>query len=314
MPNHLLRLISPNQLRATVLLAALLSTSGVAQTANRVFPIATDTFLDSRSSNSEKNYGVATTVKTLINSSDASVSRGLFQLPPELGLYEPGDLASAKVFFYVWQDNTTNLNVTLYPLTRSFVEGSGDGALTADGATWATYDGTNAWTSVGGDFDPNFPVVGLKEEILDPDLHDRFFSWDITPLLTNAAARSNLLTHGALLQIDEIPVPATGMPRAPFTSSDGLAYTATYRPHLEVKILLSTPEMPQISIANGVLTMDHIRCTPLVTNRIERTQDLQQTNGWTFVTNLVTTGTETNWTEMLPPAWPHAFYRIRIAD
>ena len=282
--------------------------------AARTFPLATDTYLDSRSANAAKNYGTATTIKTLINSSDASVCRGLFQLPPELGLYNSGEIASAKIFCYVWQDNTTNLNITLYPLTRPFAEGTGNGTTPADGATWATADGTNAWTTPGGDFDTNFPVVGIKEEILDPDLHDRFFSWDIAPLLTNAIARSNLLANGALLMIDEVPVPATGMPRAPFTSSDDLTYAADYRPHMDVKVVLRTPEVPLVTLADGQVTMQLSNCTPLVTNRIERTQDLLATNGWTFVTNVVTTTAETNWMEDLPADWTNAFYRVRIAE
>ena len=277
------------------------------------FPIAADTYLDSRSANLAKNYGAATTVKVLINNNvtgDGSASRGLFQLPPELSLYESGEVTEAKLFFYVWQDNTTNLDITLYPLTQSFAEGTGNGTTPADGATWNTYDGTNPWTTAGGDFDTNYPVVGVKEEILDPDLHDRFFSWDITALLTNEIARSNLLAHGAILQIDEIPVPTNGMPRAPLTSSDDLSYAAAFRPHLDIKVRLQTPEMPQVAIADGRVTMDIAGCTPLVTNRIERTLDLQQANGWTFVTNLVATGSATNWTEVLQPEWTNAFYRI----
>ena len=276
-------------------------------------PIATDTFLDSRSPNVDLNFGSATTVKVIINNNvtgDGSASRGLFQLPPELGLYAPTDIASAKVFFYVWQDNTADLNITLYPLTRSFVEGSGNGTSPANGATWNTFDGTQAWTTPGGDFDTNFPVVGVKEPILDEASHDRFFSWDITPLLADATARSNLLAHGALLQIDEIPPPSAGTPRAPFTSSDDLAYTAAYRPHLDLKLILRTPEMPRLSTTDGVLTMDIANLTPLVTHRIERTDNLQQTNGWTFVTNVVSTGLATNWSGNLPPDWPLAFYRI----
>ena len=276
------------------------------------FPVAADTYLDSRSSNAAKNYGAATTVKALINSSDASVCRGLFQLPPEIGLYESGEIASAKVFFYVWQDNTADRNVTLYPLTRTFAEGTGNGTTNADGATWTTCDGTNAWTAAGGDFDTNFPVVGVKEDILDPDLHDRFFSWDIAPLLTNDVARSNLLAHGALLMIDEAPVPATGMPRAPFTSSDNLSYAPAYRPRVDVKVAVRLPEVPQIAVADGNVTVQLANCTPLVACRIERTPDLMQTNGWTFVTNLVSTSAETNWMESLPADWTNAFYRVTV--
>ena len=282
--------------------------------ATRTFAITADTYLDSRTANMANNYGAANTVKTVINSSDASVCRGLFQLPPELALYNASEIASAKIFFYVWQDNTTNLNITLYPLTRAFAEGTGNGTSPADGATWNTFDGSNAWTVAGGDFDTNFPVVGAKEDILDPDMHDRFFSWDIAPLLTNNVARSNLLANGALLMIDEVPVPATGMPRAPFTSSDDLAYAAEYRPHMDVKVVLRTPEVPEVTVADGSITINLGNCTPLVTNQIERTQDLTGTNGWTLVTNIVSTTAETNWMESLPADWTNAFYRVRIAE
>ena len=278
------------------------------------FAIATDTYLDSRSANVERNYGAATTVKTLVNSSDASVCRGLFRLPPELDLYDPAEIASAKVVFYLWQDNTAELDVTLYPLTQSFAEGAANGATNVEGATWLTFDGTNAWTNPGGDFDASHPVVGVKEDILDPDLHDRFFSWELAPLLADAAARSNLLAHGALLMIDEVPVPTNGMPRAPFTSSDDLSYAAAYRPHLDLQVVLRTPETPRVSVSNGVVALELAGCTPYVSNRIERTFDLLQPDGWALVTNLATTGSETNWTETLPADATNAFYRVRIAD
>lgn len=276
------------------------------------FAIADDAFLDSRAGNTERNYGSAITVKALINSSDASVCRGLFRLPPEIALYDPADLVSAKAYFYVWQDNTAERNVTLYPLTRSFAEGTGDGAAPANGATWLTADGTNAWTSPGGDFDTNFPVVGVKETILDEAQHDRFFSWDLAPLLTNAVARSNLLAHGVLLMIDETPVPATGMPRAPFTSSDDLSYAPGYRPRVDVKVAVRLPEVPQIAVADGNVTVQLANCTPLVACRIERTLDLMQPNGWTFVTNVVSTSAETNWMESLPADRTNAFYRVTV--
>ena len=276
------------------------------------FAIADDAYLDSRTGNTARNYGAATTVKTLVNSSDASVCRGLFRLPPEIGLYDPADLVSAKVFFYVWQDNTADRNVTLYPLTRSFAEGTGDGAAPANGATWTTSDGTNAWTAPGGDFDAAFPVVGVKEDILDESQHDRFFSWELAPLLTNAAARSNLLAHGALLMIDETPVPATGMPRAPFTSSDDLSYAPAYRPRVDVKVAVRAPEVPQIAVAGGTVTVRLANCTPLVACRIERTSDLMQPNGWTFVTNVVPASAETNWMETLAADWTNAFYRVTV--
>ena len=112
--------------------------------------------------------------------------------------------------------------------------------------------------------------------------------------------------------IDEAPVPATGMPRAPFTSSDDLSYAPAYRPHVDVKVVVRTPEVPQIAVADGSVAVSLSNCTPLVACRIERTRDLMQTNGWTFVTNVVATGAETNWMEILPADWTNAFYRISV--
>jgi hypothetical protein len=304
-------------LRMAHRLAALSLLAGAAQAAPFTFPIATDAFLDGRTANVGKNYGAATTVKVLINNNvtgDGSASRGLFQLPPEVDLYDPGQIASARVRFYVWQDNTADLNITLYPLTQSFAEGTGNGTAPADGATWNTCDGTNAWANAGGDYDANFPVIGVKEEILDPDMHDRFFSWDITSLLTNETARSNLLVHGALLMIDEIPLPSTGTPRAPFTSSDDLAYATAFRPHVQLSVVVRSPDLRNVSVTTNGIALDIGDCTPFITNRIERTLDLQQTNGWSFVTHWVATGTATHWMEALPPEWTRAFYRVRIAE
>lgn len=271
------------------------------------FPITADTYLDSRTTN---NYGAATTVKTVINSSDGSVCRGLFKLPPEMDLFDPAEISEAKVLFYVWQDNTTNRNVTLYPLTRPFIEGSG--ALPADGATWETCDGVTPWTVSGGDFDTNYPIVGVKGPILDEGLHDRFFSWDITPLWTNAATRNALLNCGALLQIDEVPPPSSGIPRAPFTSSDDLGYAADFRPRIQFMVAVKRPDVAQTLLKGDSVAMVLSNCTPYVTNRIERSFDLTQPDSWTAVTNIVATGSETNWMESFPSGRTSAFYRVVI--
>jgi hypothetical protein len=94
-----------------------------------VTTITTTAYIDSRISNQTNNYGQAHTVKVVIDNnvtSDGSICRGLFQLPPLVWTYSPDQIVSAIVVFYVFQDNTGSRNVTLYPLTRSFVEGTGD--------------------------------------------------------------------------------------------------------------------------------------------------------------------------------------------
>ena len=277
------------------------------------FPIDVDAFLDSRPANANLNYGSAITVKTLVNSSDASVCRGLFRLPPEIALYAPSEIASAKVFFYVWQDNTAERNVSLHPLLRPFAEGSRDGSATPDGATWNTADGTNAWSTPGGDFDPAHSVPAVKEPILDESAHDRFFSWDLAPLLADESARSNLLANGALLRIDESPLPPSGTPRAPFTSSDDFSYAPAYRPRLDLRVVLRTPAAPRLSVAGNVASLDLADCTPHVAHRIERTRDLAQPNGWIPVAAWTPSDSGTPWTETLPPGWTNAYYRVVAA-
>ena len=296
------------QLNLLMLLCTALCNTSLAGYLN--LPILNDAYLDSRSSNTGRNYGAATTVRALINSSDGSVCRGLFKLPLEVALFDAGQIAEAQVLFYVWQDNTTNRNITLYPLSRAFVEGSGNGTAPADGATWNTYDGTNAWTSAGGDFDAAHPVVGQKGEVLDAGMNDRFFIWDIRTLLTNEATRTALLDFGALLQIDEAPLPSSGSPRAPFTSSDDSSYTSAYQPHLRLRVVSRTAHVARVSIENQALQMILSNCTPLVTNRIERSFDLRQPDGWTLVAEWVAAGSDTNWSEAVQTEWTNVYYRI----
>ena len=143
-------------LKASLIVLGIALAGQTAQALTNALTITTTTYIDSRVSNQTLNYGHAHTVKALINNnvtSDGSMCRGLFQLPPQIWTYPPEQILSATVVFYVWQDNTASRNVTLYPLTRSFVQGTGNGTSPADGATWLTYDGTNPWTNPGGDFD-----------------------------------------------------------------------------------------------------------------------------------------------------------------
>ena len=61
--------------------------------------ITTTAYIDSRVSNQTNNYGHAHTVKVVIDNnvtSDGSMCRGLFQLPPQLWTYCPDQIVSAK--------------------------------------------------------------------------------------------------------------------------------------------------------------------------------------------------------------------------
>lgn len=275
-----------------------------------VLYITNTTYIDSRVSNQALNYGHAHTVKAVIDSyatSDGSMCRGLLQLPAELWSYPPQSVRSATVRFYVWQDNTEDRNITLFPMARPFVPGTSYGASPADGATWLTYDGTNAWASPGGDFDTSAFAAGVKEEVLNPDMNDRFFSWDITALLHSPASRAELQSNGAMLRIDELPPPATGMPRAPFTSCYDPSYSTNYWPALELEI---APSLLNAAVTNGVISFNITDLTSGTTNTIERSPDLSP-GSWTEAAIFVAADIRTNWSERLPAGWAKGFYRLR---
>lgn len=276
------------------------------------FLITADTYLDSRVGSQESNYGLNNAVRVLVNS-DTSVTRGLFAMPEALHAYQPGEIEEAKVYFYVFQDNTKDRDIRLYPLTHSFVEGSGGDSNLATGATWFTSDATNNWTTPGGDFDADHFVVGVKEPVLDISLNDRFFSWDITGLLTNALTRSNLLNHGAILIIDgEASPPTTSSDRAPFTSSENQGNPVEFRPRLAVKLAPREPIL-NLAVSNpGELDLSITNTMPYLPHRIERTYDLAAPIDWTEVTTLIVTGTQTNVVETAPGAGTNVFYRVVI--
>jgi hypothetical protein len=303
----------PHYIKISLVVLGMMLAGHAAQALTNTLSITTTTYIDSRVSNQTLNYGRAHTVKVVIDSnvtSDGSMCRGLLQLPARIWAYSPGEIVSATIAFYVWQDNTEDRNITLYPLTRGFVQGTGSGSSPADGATWCTYDGANPWTNPGGDFDTNYPVVGVKEPVLDPDENDRFFSWDITPLLKRPASQAELRNNGALLRIDETPMPASGMPRAPFTSSYDPSYPAAYWPSLQLTI---APTLLSAAVADGVLSFAITNLTVGTTNTIERSLDLSS-RSWTAVSSFVAAGVSTNWSETIPAECTKAFYRLRSQE
>ena len=85
--------------------------------------------------------------------------------------------------------------VSVHRVIRDWVEGTQGGSGTADGATWLTWDSTNAWTTAGGDYDPapaaNSPIT---------DATGDWESWDISTLvqgwLDGSFANNGLLLKG----------------------------------------------------------------------------------------------------------------------
>ena len=233
-----------------LIIACLLAAQAALASNTFTYQITTDTYLDS--GNSTRNYGLSGSDKVVINST--SMCRTLFDLPTSLWSYSPGDILSATVSFYVWNDSAPGYNVSLLPLTRAFTPGTGTGtAAPADGATWLTYDGTHSWTTAGGDFDSAYSVVGTRGAVgVNPnDSNGRFFTFDITSLLANPTAEAELQNYGAMLSIDfgQSP-PASGQRFDSFTSANSSTYSAPYLPSFEVTVV---PEPSSAILAIGGL-------------------------------------------------------------
>ena len=105
--------------------------------------------------------------------------------------------------------------------------------------------------------------------------------------------------------MDETPVPTTGSPRAPFTSSYDPSYTPAYWPSLQFTI---APTLFNVLVSGGAISFSISNLTVGATNTIERSLNLA-TNGWTAVSSFVAASTSTNWSETLQPGWTKAFYR-----
>ena len=201
-------------------------------------PIDVDTYIDSFNSN--KNYGVSGSAKVVAS---ATPSRTLFALPASLWTNNLSNVVSATVSFYVWTDNTGSQDMRLYPLTREFSEGTNNGTAPASGATWNTFDGTNAWTTPGGDYDASSSILAVKGTagVYSNDPNGKFFTWDIAPLLTNPVTRAELQNYGALLDA------GTASPQrfASFNSSDKTGYPQAYLPSLTLILSSGEPEQSE---------------------------------------------------------------------
>ncbi len=231
-----------------------------------VLPITVDTYVDS--SRSTNNYGTSGSAKVVASTTPA---RALFRLPEDLWTNDVSQIVSATVSFYVWSDNTGSQDMYLHPLTRAFTE---------DGATWNTYDGANAWTATGGDFNSGASILGVKgvAGVYSNDANGKFFTWDITPLLTNPATYAELQAYGALLDAGT----ATPQKFASFNSSDKTGYPQAYLPALT---LVRANGAPDQSANLGVLAEGAF------TNAVG---DLQPNTSYTF-TFLASNAAGTAW-------------------
>jgi hypothetical protein len=202
------------------MVVAAAGTAARGQPATERFAIDVDTQLDSQRPTT--NFGSSTTAKVVVNGTDGSLARSVFQLPDAIWSIPADQIASAQVWFYTWSNQTGDRTVDLHPLTQSFTE---------SGATWLTYDGTGSWTTPGGDYVGALSVGAVESS--------NWFSWDLTSLWAN----TDLRAHGAVLKMNDESNPGSGnQPRAPFTSSEG---AADQRPYVEITY---TPEPASLAL------------------------------------------------------------------
>jgi hypothetical protein len=125
-------------------------------------------------------------------------------------------IVSAQLQLYQKSGSGTG-NVSIHRVTQGWVEGTKSGSGTADGATWKTYDGTNAWTSNGGDYDAT--AVATNTVTSDSDV---IASFEIAPLVQDWLTSPNT-NYGMLLKAEDMLSPT-------FASKEDT--TASKRPKL----------------------------------------------------------------------------------
>jgi len=89
--------------------------------------------------------------------------------------------------------------VSVHRLTRDWVEGTKVCGGTADGASWPTFDGIDAWAVPGGDFEP----APASEAQVTTATDDQWLGWEVGGLVEGwlADPASN---HGMLLQGEDV--------------------------------------------------------------------------------------------------------------
>ncbi|MDH3452961.1 MAG: DNRLRE domain-containing protein, partial [Gammaproteobacteria bacterium] len=127
----------------------------------------------------------------------------------------------------------------LYQVTRSWVEGTKSGGGIADGATWGTYDGTNNWTSAGGDY--NASVVA--ETTINGA--ETWVSWEIAPLVERWLAGEP--NYGVLIK------PDAALDQAKFHSKE--ATDATTHPRLTIEYACECDRNCLMPQGNGIVLM-----------------------------------------------------------
>ena len=154
----------------------------------------------------DSGSGRDTSLSSLLSSSNFGIRQLVLVAGPtetalllrfDLPAIPPGArIVSAKLELYHYRSVQfrSGSGAEVYRVTRDWIEGTRNGAGTADGATWDTWDGSADWTNAGGDYQPT-PVADseISEAI------DDWESWEIASLV-QGWVDEDFPNHGLLLK------------------------------------------------------------------------------------------------------------------
>ena len=206
-----------------------------------------------------ENLGAQSTMKNVLNApthtgdTAGSMTRSLLGMP---SITVPDGMAIESVTLNLWctQYNKngaqTNFSMMLYPLIQGFIEGTGKGGQgLLTGATWNTYDGTNPWTTAGGDYDNSVSVMATSMPA-----PSTWTTFNLTSIWNNA----NLQTKGALLTIspeDGTLVPTGKWITETFATDDWVNNPGTdYNPYISVTFVAVPEPVTWLMLFSGYIT------------------------------------------------------------
>jgi hypothetical protein len=131
-----------------------------------------DTYIDE--SFSKKNYGSS----ALLELDIAKKTRVLVKFDTS-GIQNPQWINRSEIWMKPSPGMSGSIpcNISVHEVLTDWIEGTGTGSPTRDGATWETTDGNNPWLTLGGDFNaaPEYTLTNMTGQ---PGWH----KWNITRL------------------------------------------------------------------------------------------------------------------------------------
>ena len=141
-----------------------------------------------KSSSNKKNYGISEELDIKKNGRNAIFEFDISSLPANSTIQG----ATLRLYATDVTEDDEAAEIPVYRITRSWVEGTGDGVQTNDGATWKYYDNQDNWNNSGGDYNT---FEWSRQDVTDQDL---WYEWDITHLV-KSWSNSTYINYGMLL-------------------------------------------------------------------------------------------------------------------